>query len=172
MFTLGAFSFSGKGDPDPLIAALPDKMVIGDGFLRALTAMGIDDVGARVVLAHEYAHHLQAELGLFDSPLTGAEATRRTELMADAYAGYFAAHARGLSLNAKRVVDAQQTFFELGDCSFADPGHHGTPDQGVRASAWATDLASRARPQGHVLPAADVATLFDEQLPTIVAPDA
>jgi hypothetical protein len=172
LFTLGAFSFSGEGDPDPLIAALGDKIVIGDGFLGALTTMGIDDVGARVVLAHEYAHHLQADLGLFDSPLTGAEATRRTELLADAYAGYLAAHARGLSLNAKRVVEAQQTFFELGDCSFADPGHHGTPDQGVRASAWGTDLASRARPQGHILSAADVATLFDAQLPKIVAPDA
>jgi hypothetical protein len=172
LFTLNAFSFSGKGDPDPLIAALPDKIVIGDGFLGALNAMGIGDVGARVALAHEFAHQIQAELNLFDSPLTGPEATRRTELMADAYASYYAVHPRGLALNAKRVVDVERTFFELGDCVFDSPGHHGTPNQGVRASAWAADLAASARPQGHILPAAAFAARFDAQLPQIVAPDA
>ena len=172
LFTLNAFSFSGKDDPDPFIASLSDKIVIGDGFLDALNAMGIGDVGARVTLAHEFAHQIQAELSLFDSSLTGPEATRRVELMADAYATYFAVHARGLSLNAKRVVDVERTFFELGDCLFDDPGHHGTPNQGVRASTWAADLASRARPQGYILPAAAFAALFDAQLPMIVTPDA
>ena len=33
----------------------------------------------------EFGHHVQFEDGLFNSPLTGAEATRRTELMADAF---------------------------------------------------------------------------------------
>lgn len=172
LFTLNAFSFSGKGDPDPFIAGLPAKIVIGDGFLGALSAMGLEDVGTRVVLAHEYAHQIQTELNLFESPLTGPEATRRAELMADAYAGYFAVHPRGLSLNAKRIVDVQQTFYELGDCSFDDLGHHGTPDQGRRASAWATDLAAGARPKGHILAADTFATLFDAQLPAIVSPDA
>ena len=58
-------------------------------------------------MGHEFGHHIQYELNLFDPPLTGAEATRRTELMADAFATYWAMHARGLSLNAKRVVDAR-----------------------------------------------------------------
>jgi hypothetical protein len=172
LFTLNAFSFSGEGDADPFIASLSPKVVFGEGFLDALTAMGIDDVGAPVVLAHEFAHQMQAELGLFESPLTGAEATRRAELMADAFAGYFAVHARGLSLNAKRIADVQQTFFELGDCSFDDPGHHGTPNQGRRASAWGVDVGTRARQQGHVVPASAFAVLFDAELPTIVSPDA
>ena len=68
LFTLNAFSFSGKGDPDPFVASLSAKTVIGDGFLGALTAMGIDDVGAPVVLAHEYAHQIQAESNLFARP--------------------------------------------------------------------------------------------------------
>lgn len=172
LFTLNAFSFTGKGDPDPFIAGLPSKVVIGDGFLGALTAMGIDDVGAPVVLAHEYAHQVQAELNLFDSTLTGPAATRRVELMADAYASYFAVHARGLNLNAKRVKDVQQTFFELGDCSFDDLGHHGTPEQGLRASTWAIELADSARQQGKIMPAATFASLFDAELPAIVSPDA
>jgi hypothetical protein len=85
-----------------------DKVVLGQGLLEALDTLGREDVGPRVVLGHEFGHHLQLELNLFDSSLIGAEATRRTELMADADATFYAVHARGLSLNAKRVSDALQ----------------------------------------------------------------
>ena len=171
LFSLNAFAFSGVGDPDPSIAALPPKIVVGEGFLDALDELDVDDVGGSVVLAHEYAHQLQVQDDLFGTA-TGPEANRRVELMADAFAGYFAVHPKGLSLNARRVTQVQQTFFELGDCSFDDPGHHGTPEQGRRASAWAATLASSTKPRGQVLPAAQLAALFDEELPVIVAADA
>lgn len=170
LFSLNAFAFSGAGDPDPSIAALPPKIVVGDGFLDALDELGVDDVGGRVVLAHEYAHQLQVQDDLFGTS-TGPEANRRVELMADAFAGYFAVHAKGLSLNARRVTQVQQTFFELGDCSFDDAGHHGTPEQGRRASAWAGTLASTVKPRSVILPAVELAAQFDAELPMIVAAD-
>ncbi|MGY1695189.1 MULTISPECIES: hypothetical protein [unclassified Geodermatophilus] len=172
IFTLNAFAFSGEGESDPLFASIPDKIIMGDGVIDFLEAIGIGDVGPRLVLAHEFGHHIQFELGLFDSPLTGAEATRRTELMADAYATYYAVHARGLALNTRRVLQAEQTFYEVGDCFFDDPGHHGTPQQRMRASAWAAALANDARPQGAILSAEAFAALFDAELPELVAPDA
>ena len=171
LFSLNAFAFSGAGDPDPSIAALPPKIVVGDGFLDALDELDVDDVGGQVVLAHEYAHQLQVQHDLFGTA-TGPEANRRVELMADAFAGYYAVHAKGLSLNARRVTQVQQTFFELGDCSFDDAGHHGTPEQGRRASAWAAELASTTKPRGQVLAAPELAALFDAELATIVAVDA
>lgn len=170
LFSLNAFAFSGLGDPDPTIAALPPKIVVGDGFLDALDELGVEDVGGQVVLAHEYAHQLQVQHDLFGTA-TGPEANRRVELMADAFASYFAVHAKGLSLNARRVTQVQQTFFELGDCSFDDAGHHGTPEQGRRASAWAGTLGSTAKPRGVILSAPELAAQFDAQLPTIVASD-
>ena len=170
IFTLNAFAFSGEGEPDPFFASLPDKIIMGDGVIDFLEAIGIGDVGPRLVLAHEFGHHIQFELGLFDSPLTGAEATRRTELMADAYATYYAVHARGLALNTRRVLEAERTFYEVGDCFLYDPNHHGTPPQRMRASAWAAPLANDARPQGAKLSAAEFAALFDAQLPVLVAP--
>ena len=172
LFTLNAFAFTAEGDPDPLVAGVPDKLIFGDGILDALQYMGIGDIGPRAVMGHEFGHHVQYEDNLFDSPLTGAEATRRTELMADAFGTYFATHARGLALNVKRVLQVEKSFYEVGDCAFADPGHHGTPNQRLRASTWAAGVAAAARPQGKILPSLTFAGLFDDELPEIVAPDA
>lgn len=171
LFTLNAFAFTAEGDPDPLVAGVPDKLIFGDGILDALQYMGLGDIGPRAVMGHEFGHHVQFEDGLFETTLTGAEATRRTELMADAFGTYFATHARGLALNAKRVLSVEKSFYEVGDCSFTNDGHHGTPRQRLRASTWAADYADAARPQGHVLPSLTFAHLFEDELPAIVAPD-
>jgi hypothetical protein len=170
LWTLNAYAFTGEGDADPVLAALPDKIVMGDGVLAAYDAIGLGDVGPRVILAHEFAHHIQFELGTFDSgPTDPAEATRRTELMADAMAAYYAVHKKGLALNKKRVVDALLSFYTVGDCGFDNPGHHGTPLQRQRAAEWGADLAAAAQPRSGVLPAKVVIQRFDAALPRIVA---
>ena len=171
LFTLNAFAFTAEGDPDPLVHGLPDKLVFGDGILDALDYLGIGEVGSRAVMGHEFGHHVQYEDKLFDSPLTGPEATRRTELMADAFGTYFATHARGLALNTKRVLQAEQTSYNVGDCQFTSAGHHGTPNQRMRTATWAADLANAARPQGAILPSLKFADLFEQKLPELVAPD-
>ena len=170
LWTLNAYAFSGEGETDPVIAALPDKLVIGDGILAAYDAIGLGDVGPRVIMAHEFAHHVQFELGVFDTgPTDPAEATRRTELMADAMATYYAVHKKGLALNQKRVVDALLSFYTVGDCAFASPGHHGTPLQRERAADWGGDLAAAAKPRSAVLSAAEFVALFDDALPDIIS---
>ncbi|HEX6660094.1 MAG TPA: hypothetical protein VF065_18515, partial [Ilumatobacter sp.] len=171
IFTLNAFAFSGVDETDPFFRSIPDKLVMGDGVLDALDWIGIGDVGSRVVLGHEFGHHIQYENDLVESALPGPEATRRTELMADSFATYWGTH-RGLSLNAKRVVDAVLSFYVVGDCAFDNDGHHGTPNQRERAAEWGAELAATARPQGHILPSMTVAQRFEEQLPEFVAPDA
>ena len=113
---------------------------------------------------------LDRPIGVFDSgPTDPAEATRRTELMADSMASYFATHKRGLALNSKRVADALLSFYTVGDCSFASPGHHGTPLQRQRAADWGADLAAAAQPRSSVLPAAVVVETFDAALARIVS---
>ena len=172
LFTLNAFVFTPEGKDPTLFAGVQDKLIIGDGMLDAFSALGMTDVAPRAVLAHEFGHHVQFEDNLFDSPLTGAEATRRTELMADAMGTYFLTHSRGLSLNTRRVLEGEKTFYEVGDCAFDDPTHHGTPHQRLNASTWGARLAMSAQKQGHILPSLRVARLFDNALPAIVAPDA
>lgn len=170
LWTFNAFAFSGEGESDPFIASLPDKLIMGDGILQAFDDIGLGDVGPRVIMAHEFGHHVQYELGVFDTgPTDPAEATRRTELMADAMATYFATHKKGLALNAKRVKDALLSFYTVGDCAFDDPGHHGTPLQRARAADWGAELAAAAKPRSYVMPAADFIERFEAALPGIVA---
>ena len=140
LWTLNAYAFSAEGDPDPGVQGIPDKLVFGDGFLAAYDSFGLGDVGPRVVMGHEFGHHIQYELDLFE-PVASPEATRRTELMADSFASYWAVHKKGLTLNAKRVVDTLLSFYTVGDCAFDDDGHHGTPLQRERAAAWGAELA-------------------------------
>jgi hypothetical protein len=172
IFTLNAFAFSAEGETGPATAAIPDKLVFGDGMLDALRAIGVGDVGPRALLGHEYAHHVQYDADLFASPLTGPEATRRTELMADAFGTYFVTHKRGLALNAARVLEAEQSFFQVGDCQFDRAGHHGTPNQRLRASTWGSSVAKAAQKQGQVLPTLTLDAQFEATLPELVAPDA
>jgi hypothetical protein len=170
LWTLNAFAFTGEGDPDPFIASLPDKLIMGDGILEAYDAIGLGDVGPRVIMAHEFGHHVQFELGVFDTgPTDPAEATRRTELMADAMAAYYGVHKKGLALNKKRVADALLSFYTVGDCAFDNPGHHGTPLQRERAADWGADLAAAAKPRSSVLSPEAFVALFDAALPGIIS---
>lgn len=172
IFTLNAFAFSAVDEPEGSpFAGLSDRIAFGDGLFAALDAMGIDEIGPKAVLSHEFAHHVQYERDVFGDA-TGPEATRRTELMADGMAGYFSTHAGGLRLNSKRLVDVVRSFNYVGDCSFTSDGHHGTPNQRARAATWGVDLADSAGDQGHILPSQTVIDRFEEVLPEIVAPDA
>ena len=158
------------GELDPFIAALPDKLIMGDGIIDAYDAIGLGDVGIRVIMAHEFGHHVQYELGVFDTgPTDPAEATRRTELMADAMAAYYGTHKKGLALNKKRVADALLSFYTVGDCQFDSPGHHETPLQRERAADWGADLAAAAKPRSYILPPATFVELFDAALPQIIS---
>ncbi len=171
LWTLNAYAFSAEGDPDPVVQGIPDKLVFGDGFLAAYDSFGLGDVGPRVVMGHEFGHHIQFELDLFE-PVASPEATRRTELMADSFASYWGVHKRGLALNTKRVVDALLSFYTVGDCAFDNNGHHGTPNQRERAALFGAQTAKASVPASSRLLASEFVDLFEAELPTIVAPDA
>jgi hypothetical protein len=165
IFTFNAFAQSGFNFPP--YGVIPDKIIMGDGILEAYTAIGYDDVAPQAILAHEFGHHIQFQLNLFTDE-TSPEATRRTELMADAYSAYYLSHARGASMQWKRVKQFLQVFFNIGDCTFTSDGHHGTPTQRMAAAEWGYTLANEAQKQGQILSAQEFTRLFEAQLPVFV----
>ena len=175
IFTANAFAVSYEGElPVFPWYGFSDKIVMGDGVIEFLNDIGLGSHGPDMIMAHEFGHHVQFELGVFDIPVppeNQPEETRRTELMADAFGAYFAAHSRGAAFQARRIVQVFEASYAVGDCFFTNPGHHGTPNQRAAAAQWAAHLAEAAQKQGTINSATLMLQLFQEKLPEFEAVD-
>jgi hypothetical protein len=163
------FTFNAMATPAQLVPGLgplPAKVIMGDGILQGLEAIGLGDVAPDFVLAHEMGHQVQYVLDIVSDGTP--ESTRYTELMADGFAAYEVAHVRGATFRTKRLIDSLSVTFNSGDCAFDDPQHHGTPEQRERAAEWGIDLAMSARPTSSVVASDVLALLFDESFPSIL----
>jgi predicted metalloprotease len=102
------------------------------------SAMG--DFAVAYIVAHEYGHQVQDELGLFDK-YGGQVPTMNFELQADCYAGTWANSAgQRNELDEGDVQEAIDAAQAVGDFQSDNPSHHGTPEQ--RAEAWETGFNS------------------------------
>ena len=89
------------------------------------------DFAVAYIVAHEYGHQIQDELGLFDRGLP----TVALELQADCFAGTWAnSAAQEDRVDDEDVREALDAALAVGDFDTANPGHHGTPEQ--RREAW------------------------------------
>jgi hypothetical protein len=175
LFSFNALAFS----PGPG-SGIADRIVMGDGVLETYERLGLGDVAPQAIYVHEFAHHVQFENDYLSDPIPttdpggadAAEETRYGELMADAMAAYYLTHARGATMNQKRVVQFFEVFFEVGDCLFSNPGHHGTPAQRMRAAQFGFDVADQAHKQGHIMGAQEFHDLFVAEYLNLIAPDA
>ena len=94
----------------------------------------VGDFAVAYIVAHEYGHQIQAELGLFEQ-YGDRVPTMAFELQADCYAGTWAKSAdQENRLEDGDVQEAIDAALAVGDFQADNPGHHGTPEQ--RADAW------------------------------------
>jgi predicted metalloprotease len=100
---------------------------------RAGHGHAVGDFGLAYVVAHEYAHNVQQELGLYtQSPRLGAEPF---ELQADCMAGLWGNSVyREGRIQQSDIEEALSTATAAGDFDYGNAQHHGTPDQ--RRAAW------------------------------------
>lgn len=113
-------------------AALWEGVLDGLPGQRAGAGRAAGDFGVAYVLAHEYAHNLQQEFGVFSRPSPTAEPF---ELQADCFAGAWgnSVYRRGL-LDESDVQEAINTALAVGDFDESNAQHHGTPSE--RRDAW------------------------------------
>ena len=87
------------------------------------------DFSVAYVVAHEYAHELQNEIGIFGTA-GSIYPVYKIELHADCWAGVWARSAENEGiLDPGDIKEASQTTLDLGDYAFDNPQHHGTPEQ-------------------------------------------
>jgi uncharacterized protein len=100
----------------------------------------VGDFAVAYIVAHEYGHQIQDELGLFGR--YGQQVpTMAFELQADCYAGAWANSAyQEDRLEDGDVEEALDAALAVGDFDTANPGHHGTPEQ--RREAWSRGFES------------------------------
>ena len=95
---------------------------------RAGYGRAAGDFAVAYVLAHEYAHNLQQELGTFDNSVT--RSARPYELQADCMAGTWAhsVFEAGL-LEPGDLEEATNAALAVGDFDVGNARHHGTPEE-------------------------------------------
>ena len=104
------------------------------GVLRGLPGesagygRAVGDFAVAYVVAHEYAHNLQQELGVFDNSVS--ESARPFELQADCMAGTwaFSVYEEGL-LEPGDLEEATNAALAVGDFDAGNAQHHGTPEE-------------------------------------------
>src|SRR4051794_38692536 len=92
------------------------------------------DFAVAYIIAHEYGHEVQDELGAFDQ-YGSSRPAMAFELQADCYAGSWAKSVSDDGrLEDGDTQEALDAALAVGDFDTSDPGHHGTPEQ--REQAW------------------------------------
>jgi hypothetical protein len=169
LLTLNAFASSGS-----IQARIAPRTVMGDGIMAVYQQMGFGNVSSIFVMAHEFGHHAQTFDGLFPANFQygNPEEDRRLELMADALAGYYVMHKKGCALAPSKINYILSPVNMIGDCSFTQAGHHGTPNQRRNAGLFGARTALYGADNSRILSTREFAALFNAEYPTIIAPDA
>ncbi|CAA9480905.1 MAG: hypothetical protein AVDCRST_MAG69-768 [uncultured Solirubrobacteraceae bacterium] len=109
---------------------------INDDFpgQRAGYGRAVGDFGLAYVVAHEYAHNVQFELGFYELQPRGG-GVKAFELQADCMAGLWGNSVyRAGRIKPGDVEEAMSTALAAGDFDYSNENHHGTPDE--RRAAW------------------------------------
>ena len=123
---------------DTIYVAARFASAIYTGAIRGLPGeseggRAVGDFGVAYVLAHEYAHNLQEELGIFT--IGRGNSSKPFELQADCMAGVWASSAFAAGgVTQEDVEEAVSTALAVGDFDTSGANHHGTPQE--RRAAW------------------------------------
>ncbi|MER3438570.1 MAG: hypothetical protein C4346_13830, partial [Chloroflexota bacterium] len=117
-----------------------DETIYVSAAWRSAIKEHLGDLPWVVVIAHEWGHHVEEQLGIWASavpPLTGGVYSIQLELEADCLAGVYVHYAEAQDwIEATDVLAAVELMMRLGDPAgtpWFDPDAHGTAEQRVTA---------------------------------------
>jgi predicted metalloprotease len=118
----------GRAVPDNAFYCGQDNSIYYDAAFLNGMVQDLGDFAPAVVIAHEWGHLVQTQLGRLDNrPLT------QVELEADCLAGVWAGHAGEaggrVHLDPDDLLEGATQMFRAGDYAVDNPGHHGTPEE-------------------------------------------
>lgn len=130
--------------PQPRLGGVDGTVLFGLRFLEMLRRVPENpEVGVLAVCAHEFGHILQFKHGLWRS-LVSKTSSKRLELQADYFSGYFTG-TRRLERPAFPAAHAALAHFRMGDTAFNSANHHGTPDERGAAFVRGYEVAFQQR---------------------------
>lgn len=133
-------------------------VLFGQGMLARLRSGREDpDVSVAAVCAHEFGHIVQYRNRLTERLSAGQSTTKRAELQADFFAGYFAGARKRQKPSFPAAMFAM-TLYDFGDNNINEPSHHGTPDE--RAAALMYGFQSSYRDGNSLSQAIDISTRY------------
>ncbi len=102
------------------------------------------DVSVAAVCAHEFGHIVQYKYRLTDRLSAGQSTTKRAELQADFFAGYFAGARKRQKPSFPAAMFAV-TLYNFGDDNINAPSHHGTSEERAAAMMYGFQSSYRDR---------------------------
>lgn len=156
--------FDDRGSPNAL--ALPDSrlsasvgtVLLGREMLARYLSSANGDMFIMGICAHEFAHVVQFFSGFYERLSKGQHTKKLIELHADFLSGYYIG-LRNANYTATELVALGRSWESIGDSSYTDPQHHGTPEERLRAVEQGYRFA-RERPEFRVEAACEVGARY------------
>ena len=156
--------FDDRGSPNAL--ALPDSrlsasegtVLFGREMLSRYLGSANGDMFIMGICAHEFAHVVQFFSGFYERLSRGQTTKKLVELHADFLSGYYIG-LRKINYTPAQLVVLGRSWETIGDSSYTDPQHHGTPEERLGAVEQGYRFA-RERPEFGVQAACEVGARY------------
>ena len=156
--------FDDRASPNAL--ALPNSILSASNgtvlFGREMLSMYLNnpngDMFIMGICAHEFAHIVQFFSGYYERLNKGQQTKKLVELHADFLSGYYIG-LRKINYTSSELISLGRAWESIGDSSYTDPQHHGTPEERLQAVEQGFKFA-RARPDFGVKSACEVGARY------------
>jgi hypothetical protein len=156
--------FDDRGSPNAL--ALPESrlsasngtVLFGREMMSTYLNNSHGDMFIMGICAHEFAHIVQFFSGYYERLSKGQQTKKFVELHADFLSGYYIG-LRKINYTSAELVSLGRTWESIGDSSYTDPQHHGTPEERLQAVENGYRFA-RERPEFGIKGACEVGARY------------